>query len=85
MCTVWEYFNWVLCACNIAILIIAKRWRTQFFKLETRQRELWIQQKGLWHRRLDEADKLRVEARALRDRWKVANMQAGSQQTLDED
>jgi hypothetical protein len=61
------WLNVLMIIANIVMFIYQYRtWR--LWKMDTAGYE------KLWHRRLDEAEKLRIQARKLRDEWKIANM-----------
>jgi hypothetical protein len=62
-----ELVFWLTAGANVLILIYGYRTSRS---LETHTSEM----EKLWRRRLDEAEKLRIHARKLRDEWKIANV-----------
>jgi len=72
MCDAGEYFFWVFAAINGAFIVPSLLLRKRLFKIGASLQEEYEQSRQIWLRRLDDAERIRTEARAYRDQWKVA-------------
>lgn len=83
MCDAGEYFIWVLAVLYFVLFIFNLRLRN---RLLVQEREM-EQRRQVWDQRLEEVHRMKDEARALRDKWKVAMMISDStlsQQAFDD-